>query len=397
MKIADLSRHRRVLLLCAGSAAVHLVLLAWFAARRDDPVAAPPDHVALSVRLLPAGAAPALPFTPPAPTSTSTPSGAAVATRHAPPDATRPRTASTQPTPLPETAARKTIATPSAMRPARNAPTTGARTASGAAPTVSGNPAKQETDAAAPATAVPTDNADTAGAAPTGAPLMQMPGRYRVRLPAPALLTYALTRTAPGGGAPVAAGAAQLDWRTDGDRYVLALDGALGTLHSEGASGDAGIVPRSARETRDGSDLVTEFAAERHRVLFHANGAEAPDNIGIQDRASVLMQLAGIGLGDADQVRDTVDVVVAGAMDARIARFQVIGIEAVTTGAGVLQAWHLAEAAPVGAARLEVWLAPANGWLPVQLRVTQADGASVTQTLARVAPGADLAAPQASR
>ena len=206
-----------------------------------------------------------------------------------------------------------------------------------------------------------------------------MPGRYRVRLPAPVQITYELVRQ-PAGGPPAPAGTARLTWRTDGDRYGLDLDGALGRLHSEGASGDAGIAPRRALEETDAGTLVTEFDADGHRVLFRATGAESPDNIGIQDRATVLMQLAGIGLAEPDQVRDTLDVVVAGARDLRIARFRVLGREDVATGVGTLAAWHLAELAAPGTARLDIWLAPERGWLPVRLRLEDAGG-TVTQTL----------------
>jgi hypothetical protein len=103
------------------------------------------------------------------------------------------------------------------------------------------------------------------------------------------------------------------------------------------------------------------------------------------------MQLAGIGLADPDQFAgtDTIEVVVAGARDLRVARFQVMGQEDVATGTGVVAAWHLAERAPPGQQRLDVWLAPQRGWLPVQIRVGDG-GASVTQTLRTLAPAPDL-------
>jgi hypothetical protein len=106
----------------------------------------------------------------------------------------------------------------------------------------------------------------------------------------------------------------------------------------------------------------------------------------------VLLQLAGIGLAEPDQLRDTVDIVVAGARDQRIARFRVLGQETVATGVGPVAAWHLAELAAPGVARLDVWLAPERGWLPVRLRVEDS-GASVTQTLAAIGPAQDLPGP----
>lgn len=337
MKLAVLSRHRRLLVLCACSAAAHLALLELLAARGAGPFdVTPAADAGLSIRLVPARTA-------------SRPSTDAAA-------ATAPAAAAPRPSPRPVAAS-----TPSRDARAQSVP---------------------------PAPPTPAATAIAAAPSDAGPPLLQMPGRYRVRLPPSAVLTYDVERQRAS-GAPAPAGAAHLSWRTDGDRYALDLDGALGRLHSEGASGDAGIAPRRAREDTDAGPLVTEFDADGHRVLFRATGMEAPDNVGIQDSASVLMQLAGIGLAEPDQVRDSIDVVVAGARDVRIARFRVLGREDVATGAGTLAAWHLAELAAPGVARLDVWLAPDQGWLPVRLRLENADG-SVTQTLSALAPAPAL-------
>ena len=137
----------------------------------------------------------------------------------------------------------------------------------------------------------------------------------------------------------------------------------------------------------DGGLLVTEFDAPGHRVLFRAAGTEGPDNVGIQDRASVLMQLAGIGLAEPDQVRDVIEIVVAGVRDLRIARFRVLGQEEVATGTGTVTAWHLAELAAPGMARLDVWIAPEQGWMPVRLCLDDGS-ARVTQTLSAIGQAA---------
>jgi hypothetical protein len=218
-----------------------------------------------------------------------------------------------------------------------------------------------------------------------------MPSRYRVRMPDPVRLSYTLTRQAPG-TPPAAAGQASIDWRSDGERYSLNVQGVLGTLSSEGGSGDAGIAPRRAGEDREGARLVTEFDDDGHRIVFGASGTSAPDAVGAQDRASVLMQLAGIGLGEPDQIQGQVQgelrIMVAGSDGAEIVRYQVMGQEEVPTALGSVPAWRLAQLAPPGQDRLELWLAPGHGWLPVQLRLTRPDGSATTQTLTRIAPGA---------
>ncbi|TQK11722.1 uncharacterized protein DUF3108 [Herbaspirillum sp. SJZ107] len=262
---------------------------------------------------------------------------------------------------------------------------------------------------AAPAVAADTPAAPTvpslpaAAAAPAGqtapdtpadaAPLVQMPSRYRVRMPEPVLLTYTQTRQAPG-ARPETLAAAHIDWRSDGERYQLQVDGVLGRLSSQGGSGDAGVMPRSASEENGGSPSVTEFG--NGEVRFRASGRSVPDSVGIQDRASLLMQLAGIGLAEPEQLRGTVEVVVAGPLEATIERFQAAGVETLATALGPIEAWHLAQPALPGRPRLEVWLAPARGWLPVQLRLTGADGVVSTQTVSAIAapPAAPAAAAQ---
>jgi hypothetical protein len=326
--VSSLRRHRRLLALCGLSALVHLALLELYAAHAPAPAAGPAAD-SLVLRLAPPASRPAA-----APAPSQRPA--------APPVRAEAAGAALPAAPAVKAAAK---ATPSAATPAAVA-----------------------------------GSAGDAGIAPQ--PLVQMPSRYRVRMPDPVLLTYVQTRAAPG-SAPLRLADAHIDWRTDGERYQLDIDGVLGRLGSEGASGDAGVAPRRASEERDGRQLVTEFGPGQ--VHFVASGASAPDSIGIQDRASLLMQLTGIGLGEPGQVKDVIEVVVAGEAGTSIVRFQVLEVESVATPLGQIEAWHLAQRAAPGQPRLEVWLAPSRAWLPVQLRLTGADGAAATQTLSAIA------------
>jgi hypothetical protein len=217
-----------------------------------------------------------------------------------------------------------------------------------------------------------------------------MPGRYRVRLPPAALLTYSLTGTGHGTDAPDA-GTATIAWQTDGDRYRLRTAGVPGTLTSAGASGDAGIVPLEAVETdARGVTASTRFDAEGQRIVFTGPGRSVPLNVGSQDRASVLMQLAGMGLAEPDQMHDVIEIFVGGAADAAVARFQVQGQEPVATGLGTTVSWHLVQLVRPGERRLELWLAPEHNWYPVQLRATDPDGSATTQVLQSIVPAPPL-------
>ena len=325
MKLAVLSRHRRLLALCACSAAIHLALLAWFAGPGTGaPASAPEMAEELVLRLAPA------------------------APRAAP--ATAP-------------AATEVASKPVAV--AANIP------AVSAVPAPAGLAARSEAGAERSA-------ADEAAEALQ----VSLPGRYRVRLPASAQLAYTRSVERPG-AAPLAAGAARLDWRSDGRHYSLRLDGVTGRIASEGDQGDLGLLPESS--TDEGSGLVTQFDHLRGRVRYGAGAAPAPGVAGILDRASMLIQLAGMGLAAPDQVSGSFTMVVAGSTEATLVRWQVIGDEQVETGIGTLATRHLAEVAAPGRPRLEVWLAPERDWLPVRLRLVEPDGASATQTLATLA------------
>ena len=174
------------------------------------------------------------------------------------------------------------------------------------------------------------------------------PAPYRIIPPPSARLRYTIT------GDAAHDGAATLSWRSDGNRYELQMDGVLGLRSSTGAIVDAGIAPAQLAE-------------------------------GSQDGASLLAQLAGMGAADPSQMRGVLEFSVSDGGASRVERYQVLGMENIATGLGATDTLHLVrldDADP----RLELWLAPAHGWLPAQLRVTAPGGAARTQTLSAIAP-----------
>ena len=325
---AFLSRNRRLLALCALSLAVHGALLELAARRMPGPLAPPPTGTPLVLHLVDTAEAPQRP-------RESRPVQAADSLAGAAPE----------PAPRPPPAPPRTAARTDAPPPG------GVTTTAIAGPTARPAPATP-----------PGENA-----------LLPMAGRYRLRLPASARLSY----TAP--GRPD--GQAYLDWRSDDNGYSLELDGILGRLSSRGIGGDTGIAPALATETRTDGSTSTSFDATTGEVRFQGGGNPAPGAVGMQDRASVLVQLAAIALGRPEQLQNEIRIVVAGGSRVAVERYQVLGQEDVDTGIGRMQAWHLARLAAPGEARLELWLAPSQDWLPVRLRLSGADGRVETQTL----------------
>lgn len=323
-------RQRRLLLVCAVSAALHLLALEWLAhpAPRLRAVAPQPS---LSVRL----AAP--------------PAQHGAAAAPAPP--------------VPAADIGRAAAAPASIATPAPAPGAGAKR---------------------PAAAAPPPGWDIAAAADDAA-LAHTPGYQSVQAPPDALLSYAITRQAPGQPA-TAAGAATLAWHADDGGYRLALDGVMGELDSRGQMTDSGFAPVEARARVGAHTAVTAFDWGASRVRVDGGGAGAAITSDGQDRASMLMRLAGMGLAGAAQLDGTVELLVAGADGVAVVRFQRAEDEVIDSALGKLATAHLVQLAAPGRARLEVWLAPSRSWYPVQLRVTAPDGSALTQTVTAIAP-----------
>lgn len=212
---------------------------------------------------------------------------------------------------------------------------------------------------------------------------VRMPDTYRVAPPPSGRIEYTVTRSAPG-RTPSDAGSASMAWRSDGNRYAVEIDGVMGKLSSEGRVDDAGIAPDRALRAVGTGQAATTFDRVTGAIARPDGHADqlAP---GSQDAASVLLQLAGIGLGDARQVRRELEFWVGGSGAAGVERYQVIGPERIGTGAGPLDTVRLARVAEHGAPLLELWLAPQHAWMPVQLRLSGADGTVSTQTMTTIA------------
>ncbi|WP_179119087.1 DUF3108 domain-containing protein [Massilia sp. KIM] len=280
------------------------------------------------------------------------------------------------PPPLPAGALAVRLVAPSAPPPlpeAAPAPVPEPLPVAAPAPAPVSAPADTE---AASASAAPEPAAGAGGAEPP----LQMPGRYRVTAPPSITLDYRVDSAAPG-RAPVAVGRARLEWESDGNAYRLRLTGVLGERSSEGGADDAGLAPLRAAIAQGAGTASIVFDRERN-LVSDARGAALPLAMGMQDGASVLAQLAGMGLADPDQMQDVLEIVVSEGQGAHIARFQVAERETVDTGAGPVEALRLVRLAAAGMPRLELWLAPQLHWMPVRLRLSAPDGTVRTQTLA---------------
>lgn len=247
-----------------------------------------------------------------------------------------------------------------------------APTTSTESPSASTAEAPAELAAAAPAPALePAEQA----AAPADAP------PYRFRMPPSVQLKYDVQALRDG---KVVYGGGKIGWRADGGRYQV--DGEASVLfftvlnfQSVGAIDEFGVAPELYSEKRfRRPESLTRFERGSNLIRFSASDASFPRTGGAQDRASVVWQLAAIGLGDPGRYEPgaAFELFVAGVRDAEPWIIQVIGLEQTDTPAGSTEAWHVVRVPRPGSyeQKLDIWLAPQHWWYPVRLRFTETNG-----------------------
>lgn len=350
-------RHRRMLALGAASIALHFLMLNWAGVRLAAPPAAevqPEPPLVVSAQLL---APPAMRLSAPQP-----------------------------PAPAPARAAHRSAAAPPAQSAGQPEPAAVA-------------PSDLLPIAAAPdvAPAAPAALAEPAEPAPPAAPAASDSApapRYRVDLPPSADFTLDVTRTDADGTAW--SGVAVMSWQRQGGQYKVALEAGLNmlitrvnllVLTSEGIIDEHGIAPLGATEKRRGrSPTATHFDRAGGRITFSSSERSYALPAGVQDKGTLPFQLAGIGRAGVAQLSGDIDIFVGEDKEANLFRFQLVGEERLDTKMGQLATWRLTRPPRPGtySSRLDIWLAPALDWYPVQIRNTEANGALTTQTVSSI-------------
>jgi outer membrane biosynthesis protein TonB len=179
-----------------------------------------------------------------------------------------------------------------------------------------------------------------------------------------------------------------LDWRNDGQVYSARMEISVFLLGSrvqtsQGAVVASGLEPeRFADKSR--SERAAHFDRKDKRIRFSNNAPDAELLPGAQDRLSVFMQLAGLlnARPEAYPAGKFMALPVAGVSGSEVWRFQVQGLASLDLPAGSLIARQLVrEPLEARDTRVEIWLAPSLGHLPVRIRLTQDSGDVVDQRL----------------
>jgi hypothetical protein len=372
------SHRRRQLVLGLVTILLHLIVFHWLSGQiglaHETPERTEPPMLAELIAPAPAPASAPAPAAPPQPKLSLPPLPAL----------------DPEPVAVADSSATAPAAAPSAASPAdAQAPATDAGAQApgqaSAAP-ASGNVQSGQNAAAGSAVAA------NAGAAPAKpAPEVR---HYKVDLPPSADITLDVARVDANGTRW--SGEELLSWRISPSGYRIRVEAGISvvftrvnllTVTSEGTVGDEGFVPTLMTEKRRGRSMTaTHFNRDAGTLTFSGSQASYPLAPGTQDKASVPLQLAAIARGDPRQLSGNIDIFVGEDRDASVFRFTVAGQEQIDTPLGRIKAWHLVRPPKPGSysSRLDLWLAPDYGWVPVRITNVEASGATTTQTARRI-------------
>lgn len=181
---------------------------------------------------------------------------------------------------------------------------------------------------------------------------------------------------------------AELLWKTNASHYEARLEvGAflLGSRiqTSRGTLGDEGLSPeRFGDKTR--SELAAHFQRDKGIISFSANSPDAPLLKGAQDRLSIVLQLSSLLAGDPTRypAGTVLSFQTASQREAEVWQFVVGQEEVLDLPYGQIAAIKLNRAPRREFDQhIELWFAPQLGFLPVRLRITNANGDAVDQLL----------------
>lgn len=374
------NRHRRKIVLGALTVLLHLIVLDWFGSQIGKPREqlarreAPPVEAQLVRTPAPQPATQAQPA-PPAPAFEPPP------LPQLPPDPVE--VAQAEPDSAAASGAGEGARTPDAGPVPAGTEAAGQERAAIAAADVQSPPAGAQAQQAAQASAKPEAKLD--------AKPVPEPRRYKVDLPPAADIKLDVARTDANGTRW--SGDALLSWTLTPTAYKIRVEAGITvvfahvnllTVTSEGTVGDEGFMPALMTEKRRGRSVTaTHFNRKDGRLSFSASEATYPLVWGTQDKASLPLQLTAIARGDPQQLSGNIDILVGEDRDASVFSFVVLGQEQIDTRMGKIATWHLARPPKPGSynSRLDLWLAPDYGWMPVQIRNLEASGAVTTQTM----------------
>lgn len=182
-------------------------------------------------------------------------------------------------------------------------------------------------------------------------------------------------------------------WQHDGSHYSLKNTVSAFLIGSRTWSSDGDITPDGLAPTRFADtwrkELAAHFERDKGRVVFSANTPEAPLLSGAQDRMSLLMQMSAMFAGAPGNYppATTVSMQIVGPRDAEMWLFTVNGPETLSLTNGQIDTIKVSRNPRKEFDQtVEIWFAPSQQYLPVRLKITQANGDFVDQRMLEIEP-----------
>lgn len=178
---------------------------------------------------------------------------------------------------------------------------------------------------------------------------------------------------------------AELRWQRHGDSYdarlTLSAFGQTRTQTSRGEVTPDGLAPiRFSDKFR--SEVAAHFNRAQGKVTFSANTPDAPLLAGAQDRLSILIQLATMLAGEPAHYppATTIAIQTIGPRDADTWLFTVEDAETLQLPGGEQATLKLVRnPRQEFDQKVELWMAPALGYLPARIRITEPNGDYIDQ------------------
>ena len=266
------------------------------------------------------------------------------------------------------------------------ADTGAATTVASATPETPANDAAPAPAPAASAPAAPAEPATEDTQTGTGVDIRPPGGTGRsastspppVRMPAPTRLAFDVS----GQAKKFAYSArAELLWQHDGNRYearqeISAFLVGTRTQRSVGTVTEQGLLPEKFSD-KSRSEQAAHFDYAKGRVTFSANTPDAAAGPGVQDRLSLFIQLGAMLAADPGRFVPGTQITLT-TVSARSAdrwTFTVEGPETLDLPAGPTPSLKLLRLPRKDYdQKAELWVAPGLGYLPVRIKLTQANG-----------------------
>ena len=199
-----------------------------------------------------------------------------------------------------------------------------------------------------------------------------------VQFPPPARLEFEVTGQAKGFGYQARA---ELVWQHDATNYSAHQEIKVFLLGSRSQDSVGSITAHGLQPRRFADHARSERAADfdfaNGRVTFSTNTPAAPIEPGAQDRLSVFLQLGGMLAAAPDRypAGTQVAMTTVSTRAADVWIFTVEGEQSLELPIGLLRAVQLQRLPRRGHdQKAQVWLAPSLGYLPVRIRLTEANG-----------------------